>query len=168
LGPLKINLQFLEHHQDQFLELHRELIKTNYAPQTNAALQNLKTLLEPEISLLISCDIEWGGEPEVEAPVAEAGAILGASVLDENEHNSSEKRPGLRCPASIARGNPLDVNFAHPDVAGGVGAPAGIHVSGTTCSVHGLPPFTPSSVIQYWRNGPLRALTHSALINLVG
>ncbi len=30
LGPLKINLQFLEHHKDQLLELHQELIKTNY------------------------------------------------------------------------------------------------------------------------------------------
>ncbi len=40
LGPLKINLQFLEHHKNQFLDLHRELIKINYAPQTNTALQN--------------------------------------------------------------------------------------------------------------------------------
>jgi hypothetical protein len=58
LGPLKINLQFLEHHKDQFLELHQELIKTNYVPQTNATLQNFKTLLELEISLLMGCDIE--------------------------------------------------------------------------------------------------------------
>jgi hypothetical protein len=57
LGPLKINLQFLEHHKNQFLELHRELIKTNYRPQTNAALQNFKTLLELEISLLMGCNI---------------------------------------------------------------------------------------------------------------
>ncbi len=53
LGPLKINLQFLEHHKDQFLEHHQELIKTNYGPQTNAALQNFKTLLKLEISLLM-------------------------------------------------------------------------------------------------------------------
>ncbi len=43
---------------DQFLELHQELIKTNYGPQTNAALQNFKTLLELDISLLMGCDIE--------------------------------------------------------------------------------------------------------------
>ncbi len=39
LGPLKINLQFLEHHKDQLLELLMELIKTNYGPQTNALLK---------------------------------------------------------------------------------------------------------------------------------
>ena len=58
LGPLKINLQFLEHHKEQFLDLHHELIKTNYGPQTNAALQNFKTLLELDISLLMGCNIE--------------------------------------------------------------------------------------------------------------
>ena len=89
LGPLKINLQFLEHHKDQFLELHRELIKINYAPQTNAALQNLKTLLELEISLLMGCDIVWGGEPEVEAPAADA--VLGASAEHDDDDVSGDE-----------------------------------------------------------------------------
>jgi hypothetical protein len=83
LGLLKIKLQFLEHHKNQFLELQRELIKTNYGPQTNAALQNFKTLLELEISLLMGCDIEWGGEPEVAAHAAEA--VLGASAPNDDD-----------------------------------------------------------------------------------
>jgi hypothetical protein len=45
-------------HKDQSLEFHQELIKTNHGPQTNAALQNFKTLLELDISLLMGCDIE--------------------------------------------------------------------------------------------------------------
>ena len=36
LGPLKISLQFLEHHKDQFLELHQELIKTSILVLTTA------------------------------------------------------------------------------------------------------------------------------------
>jgi enamine deaminase RidA (YjgF/YER057c/UK114 family) len=58
-------------------DLHQELIKTNCGPQTNAALQNFKTLLKLEISLLMGCYIEWGGESEVAAPAAAAGTVLG-------------------------------------------------------------------------------------------
>ena len=38
LGSLKINLEFLEHHKLQYLDLHHELAKINYSPQTDAAL----------------------------------------------------------------------------------------------------------------------------------
>ncbi len=45
LKPLPIDVQFLEHHKTQYLDLHRELQKLEYSPETQAALQNLKTLL---------------------------------------------------------------------------------------------------------------------------
>ena len=93
LGSLKINLQFLEHHKMQYLELHRDLNKINYSPQTDAALQNFKILLELEISLLMGCDLEWGvasdfAEPE---PAAAAGTVLcAAGATDDNDDSANE------------------------------------------------------------------------------
>ncbi len=53
LNSLKIELQFLDHHKMQFLDLHREMAKIEYSPQSEAALQNFKTLLLLEIALLL-------------------------------------------------------------------------------------------------------------------
>jgi hypothetical protein len=48
--PLTLDVQFLEHHTTQYLDLHRESPKIDYSPQTQAAaLQNFKTLLLLEI-----------------------------------------------------------------------------------------------------------------------
>ncbi len=40
--------------------VHQELIQTNYGPQTNSALQNFKTLLNLDISLLMMLVPLWG------------------------------------------------------------------------------------------------------------
>ena len=78
LGPSKINLQFLEHHKENYLELHHDLAKISYSPQTDAALTNFKTLLELEISLLMGCDTEWAERSDLADPDAAsaAGAVL--------------------------------------------------------------------------------------------
>jgi hypothetical protein len=67
------------------------LIKTNHGPQTNAVLQNFKTVLELEICLLMGCDIEWGGESEVAAHAAAAGTVLGASAVNYDDDHSSDE-----------------------------------------------------------------------------
>jgi hypothetical protein len=43
--PQQVELQFLEHHKTLYLDLHREFTKSEYAPQSEASLQNFKTLL---------------------------------------------------------------------------------------------------------------------------
>ena len=58
-GPQKVEMQFLENHKLLYLELHREFGKSEYAPQSEASLQNFKTLLMLEISLLMGCDLDW-------------------------------------------------------------------------------------------------------------
>ncbi len=82
MGPLKINLKFLEHHKDQYLELHRELKQSNVAPQSEAALQNFKTQtqLELEISSLMGCNIQWAEPSDFAAPEAAATSLLGAAA----------------------------------------------------------------------------------------
>jgi hypothetical protein len=53
---MKIDMQFLEHHRKQYLDLHAKLNRIDYSPQSEAALTNFKALLLPEISLLLGCD----------------------------------------------------------------------------------------------------------------
>jgi hypothetical protein len=132
---LKTNLQFLEHHKDQLLELHQELVKTNYGPQTNAALQNFQTLLKLEISLLMGCDIEWGGESEVAAPAsaAAAGTVLGASAVNDDDDDYSDERGSKGCagPAGPARGKDRATAPTAPAVNGrGGAAPAAPAIDG--------------------------------------
>jgi hypothetical protein len=76
-GHLKIILQFLEHHKDQYLELPCKLEKSDFAPQSEAALQNFKTLVELGIILLKGCNIKWA-EPSYFAAPAAAGPARGA------------------------------------------------------------------------------------------
>jgi hypothetical protein len=61
-----LDLQFLEPHKVQYLDLHRELLKIDYLLQSEAALQNCKTLLVIETSLLMGCYVEWARPPPIE------------------------------------------------------------------------------------------------------
>ena len=68
LKTMKLDMQFLDHHRQQFLDLHAELSKIEYSPQSEAALTKFKALLLLEIALM--CAAEWrgraggGGGPE--------------------------------------------------------------------------------------------------------
>ena len=54
LNPLTVELQFLEHHKTQYLDLHRELMEIDYSPQSEAALQNFKTRVVLEIYIIVA------------------------------------------------------------------------------------------------------------------
>jgi hypothetical protein len=89
-APQKSELQFLEH-KTLYLDLHREFAKSEYAPQSEASLQNLKTLLRLEITILLGTDIEWatgssGGAAVVDPPVLAPGAASddGDASISEN------------------------------------------------------------------------------------
>ena len=78
-APQKVELQFLETHKKLFMELHQEFSKSDYAPQSEASLQNFQTLLILEISILLGTDIEWatgstGGSDGADPPVLDTGA----------------------------------------------------------------------------------------------
>ena len=87
LHSLKIELQFLEHHKMQFLDLHRELAKIEYSPQSEAALQNFKTLLLLEIALLLGCDLDWA---QAWSAGDEASAVLSQSAAGADKDNSDD------------------------------------------------------------------------------
>jgi hypothetical protein len=112
LGPSKINLQFLQHHKDNYLELHHELAKISYSPQSDAALTNYKTLLELEISLLMGCDIEWGGASDFAEPAAAAAgapdAVLVAAGSKDDDDDSSTEGGGVGAAAAAGPARPAD------------------------------------------------------------
>jgi hypothetical protein len=73
-APKTVEMQFIEKHKKLYLELHRDLGKQEYAPQSEASLTNFQTLLLLEIALLMGCDLDWGtASPE--------GASGGAAIL---------------------------------------------------------------------------------------
>ena len=98
LNPITLELQFLEHHNTQFLDLHRDLMRIDYTSQSESALTNLKTLLLLEISLLLGCDVEWappsantgtdGGETATSADGASTGTVLTTSGKDDDDESS--------------------------------------------------------------------------------
>jgi hypothetical protein len=98
LLPLrKLNFSFwnLEHHKTLYLDLHRGFTMSEYAPQSEASLQNFRTLLMLEISVLLGADIEWamgsslaGGAAVAGPPVLAAGAAADdddASISGESD-----------------------------------------------------------------------------------
>ena len=108
LVPSKIILQFLEHHKKNYLELHHDLAKISYSPQTDAALTNFKTLLELEISLLMGCDTEWAERSDLADPDAAsaAGAVLGAASAarpsDDDDVSSSDGAANAAAPPAAS------------------------------------------------------------------
>jgi hypothetical protein len=55
---MKVEMQFVETYKNLYLDLHRDFSKVENAPQSEASLQNFKTLLILEIGLLMGCDTD--------------------------------------------------------------------------------------------------------------
>jgi hypothetical protein len=129
------SLQFQEHHKDQFLELHQELIKTNYGPQTNAALQNFKTLLELDIRLLMGSISNEEGNQRLQHLQQQPGPFLARPLLAMPKMISAMTgSEGGAGPAGPARGKDSTAAPAAPAAptvnGGGGAAPAAPAVDG--------------------------------------
>ena len=85
LRAMKLDMQFLDHHRKQYPDLHAELSKIDYSPQSEAALTNFKALLLLEIVLLSGCDYDWS-TPAVGSVAG--GAVLGAAAADDDADDS--------------------------------------------------------------------------------
>jgi hypothetical protein len=116
---MKIDMQFLD--RKQYLDLHAELTKIDYSPQSEAALTNLKVLLLLEISLLHGCDFDWS--PPVAGSVSE-GEVLGAgAALAADDANNFRKEQGTHATAPAAVPAPAAAPASAPARAQ---SPAGI------------------------------------------
>ena len=89
-APQQLELQFLQHHKTLYLDLHREFTKSEYAPQSEASLQNFKTLLMLEIAILLGCDLEWAtGSSVGTAAVAGPPVLAAGDSADDNDASNS-------------------------------------------------------------------------------
>ena len=124
IGSIKVNLQFLQNHKDLYMELHRDFTKIEYAPQSEAQLQNFKTLLLLEISLLMGSDLEWatggaggaGAASEGAGGAAVASEVLGSGGAGDDDEMSDTAPLFAGAPAGGGSG---------PAVAAGAGAGGG-------------------------------------------
>ena len=153
-APQQVELQFLEHHKTLYLDLHREFTKSEYAPQSEASLQNFKTLLMLEIAILMGCDLEWASGGSVGAALADPPVLAAGAAADDDDASHSEgsdvpgrAEHGARAPAPAepndgddtndAGGSGADAGGSGADAGGGGGADAGGGGGGADAGVGG-------------------------------
>ena len=129
-APQKVELQFLESHKKLYMELHQDFSKIEYAPQSEASLQNFQTLLMMEISLLMGCDVDWGTASTGSAADAGAEVLPPAAGNDDGDGSSDSGadatvvRRGAAAAPSITAAAAAAAAAGGGD-AGGEGAAAG-------------------------------------------
>ena len=127
MRSLKLDMQFLDHHRKQYLDLHAELSKIEYSPQSEAALTNFKALLLLEIVLLAGCDYDWSPP----AAGAGAGAVLPAAARSDDGDASPVEDAAEAAPAGAA--------------AAGAAAPAGAAAHADILDVNDFTTWTPDT-----------------------
>ncbi len=162
-APQQVDLAFLENHKTLYLDLHREFTKSEYAPQSEAALQNFKTLLMLEIAILLGCDLEWAKGSSVDAAVADPPVLTAAAAADDDDasHSEASDAPGraelgARAPAPAEPNAGDDTNDA-----GGGGNEFVLRarhvkstpVRGMASPRRGRPPFNKTFRLVPWRSG---------------
>jgi hypothetical protein len=130
----KVEFQFLENHKTLYLDLHREFTKSEYAPQSEASVQNFKTLLMLEITILLGTDFEWAtgstclaavADPPVLAPQAVAAADDGdASISEDSDAPGRAIRDAAATALAPAIANADDNTDDAGSGAGATAAPA--------------------------------------------
>ena len=86
------------------MELHHDFSKNEYGPQSEAQLQNFKTLLLLEIALLMGADLEWatGGAAAASAGPA-GGPVLNSGGAGDDGDISDSDSPLFAAPLFSAR-----------------------------------------------------------------
>ena len=134
----KVELQFLENHKTLYMDLHRDFTKSDYAPQSEASLQNFKTLLILEITILLGTDIEWAKGSTGGAAIADPPVLAAGAAADDDDGSISADSDAQVDPdddSDAGRGAPADDasdtgRGAAADNAGRGGAAGGPRRSG--------------------------------------
>jgi hypothetical protein len=92
-SEMTIELQFLEHHKKQYLELSTDFASISFMPKSRAALENMKELVLLDLRILLGADIAWshsGKQPEAAATELAAPAILRGGSGDDNSESGRD------------------------------------------------------------------------------
>ena len=58
-SEMTMDLQFLEHHKKQYLELSTDFASISFMPKSREALENIKELVLLDLKILYGADIAW-------------------------------------------------------------------------------------------------------------
>jgi len=96
----KLELQFLQHHRDNYLKQCADFSECEYSPKTRASLESFKALLLSEAAILLGWDLEWRPSPQQNSGAPVGSAISADAVLpnatsaDDNSSSDADKAPG--------------------------------------------------------------------------
>ncbi len=83
-------------------------------------MTNYKTLLELETSLLMGCDIEWGGASDFAEPAAAAGApdavLVAVGSKDDDDDDDSTEGCCVGAAAAAGPARPADATKSFMDM----------------------------------------------------
>jgi hypothetical protein len=96
---MKLDMQFINHHRKQFLDLQAELIKINYSPQTEATLTNFNTLLLLEIALSFP-GFDWSPPMAFESRLQDSAVLVAAAPADDDD-DSGQEQSAAAAPAPV-------------------------------------------------------------------
>ena len=91
-SEMTMDLQFLEHHKRQYLELSTDFASNSFMPKSRAALENMKDLVLLDLKILLGADIPWshsGKQPDAHSDLA-AAALSQARRSDDDSVSSND------------------------------------------------------------------------------
>jgi len=91
-SEMTMELQFLEHHKKEYLELSTDFASISFMPKSREALENMKNLVLLDLRILLGADIPWahvGKQPDAPSDLATA-ALSQAGGGDDDSVSSKD------------------------------------------------------------------------------
>ena len=91
-SDFSLELQFLEVHRRQYLELSSDFAKISYMPKTKSALANMKELILLDLKILLGADITWQPPSKQMESLLPAAALPEAAAGDDNSVSGADDK----------------------------------------------------------------------------
>jgi len=91
-SEMTMELQFVEHHKREYLELSTDFASISFMPKSREALENMKNLVLLDLRILLGADIPWahvGKQPDAPSDLATA-ALSQAGGGDDDSVSSKD------------------------------------------------------------------------------
>jgi len=112
-SDVTMELQFLEVHKKQYLELSADFAKIRYTPKTKTALANMKELILLDLRILLGADIPWSRSPK--QPEHPPSVADGQDALPEAASGDDKSTSGAEEAAPDAAAAAAAVDATEPD-----------------------------------------------------
>ena len=90
-SEMTMELQFLEHHKKEYLELSTDFASISFMPESRVALENMKNLVLLDLRILLGADIPWAHvRKQPDAPSDLATAALSQAGGGDDDSVSSK------------------------------------------------------------------------------